>query len=776
MPSGLGGGYVEVSSGHSVTVSGKIKLTRLRNEGNALFNEPLGGRSTIARIGIGDGIYWEIYDDQITPGGAPTDLTISADLNRPGFGVTTIALTSVPLTYYPPGDPSPPYAPRVEFTGADETAEFSFAATVSGLRLGLLVAAIAGHETDAPLRRAHTKATYHWFTDADTEVSTTLEGNTYTWNPWSDPPSDEGSLFGNLLFGFYRFNARTGNVYVEFSDLVMAGEALDCTGLSTDDGTGRLEGTGSGTAHGTATGNGDTGYPVDGAQPPYLLEYDLDVRKATGGATTGAEVDSANLGGITMPYSGSSVFPNADWLTPVLTPETLVVNAAWAAGQAVPWDAQDLIVLLWLNAPGLGTSPAASWNALTVELADTLQLAGPEFLIVTEVPTTWALALGAEGTDLPAWRQWLGVGTLGKLDPLFNSDLAGKTKSGGVPWDWSSYSYLWLQANGPDVVTLTIQIIGVYVTASDSHVTGSQRNDDFEVTETPFEAVYEVEITDPTETAADYFIDLLFPVSASVDGAAVDLTESAPFYLGRVDRVEITGWTVGTWQLKTLKLASLISPGSIDFPGEARVKLDFGAPVQRGDYDAWHAAHNGAACCANLADRTNCTELFSVDGRGVRAFTILTGAISGVIQDAPLSLQAFADLINLLEGWTVTYETANAAAALEDAYGASVTAVAEDLEPQLPGKSLTAGTPGTLAARLMVGELQPANGVPFAVYTRAILGHGALEAVANEGGQRGGAGTTLTDGTRTGATDAHGYAEIGSVPANGLVVYTVAEA
>lgn len=755
--------YVETASGHTIALAGSAAIFLWPAAGTGPSPELVRGFQNEVYIGP-----WTLrnltWNTPCDLGGGITGETGEYVCEIDGPGITTpnyVEQTAYPCT-------------AIGSSG-EWSDTYAYAETQGPYRLGMNREAISGHGSDAPLFNQYLTLVYAWFGDRNTKRETSFGGYSATlwlqsdgsWSPTQDAtdftPLAQGNQVGFLTFGA-QVNLGAPLDQGEFFGLAVAGHALDTSDL--DDGV--LLGSGSGNVVANNVG-GDPGSTAS-AFAPFLLEYDLDIPKATGGATTGARVVTVNQGTVTCPYTGSLVDQYLSWRSPPAGGrEALSVEAAWAAGRPVPWDTDDLTPLLWGNPPGEDVYPAAGWDAVTIALAETLTIAGPEFLIVASVPYVRTQQLGSPGTDLPEWRPWLGVGTLGKADAAFNPDLEGKTKSSGVPWDWSSYGYLWVQANGPDVVTLTLTVTGVYVTVSDSHVTGSQRNTDFAVTETAFEATYRVVIDDPTETNKDYFIDLHFPASASIAGVAVDLRTSGPFYLGRVDQIEITGWSVGTWQLKTLKLASQISPSSVDFPGQASVKVDFGAPVQRGDYDAWHAAHNGAACCANLSDRTNATEHFSVDGRGVRAYTILTGAISGIIQDATLSLSAFAQAINQLEGWTVAYDGTAAAAALSDGTN-SLTAYAPDLEPQLPGKALTAGTTGVLAARLMVGEIQPVNGIPFAIYTRAILGHGAMEALAQQGRRRAGAGrtVTLTNG-QSGTTDAHGYVEIGSVPANGTV-------
>lgn len=658
---------------------------------------------------------------------------------------------------------------------------------VSGpFRLGVQRVPIAGHEDDAPPFVQNYRLVYSWFGDRNTKLESRFgssepfeaperwlssSGGFYETQDGTDfEPVNVGPLVGAITFNCVCDNDLTG-VEVEWRDLAINGHLLPTSGLNN----GPLLGLGAGNVDAAGTGSASGGAPA--AYVPYVYVYDVDILKSTNGETTSAHLTSSNAGAITCPYVNTITRWTTSWDngSPGPTVETLAVDPAWAAAQPVPWDTADLKPRIWGVPPRFDPGTQTSWDAIMLNLAAAQPVADPIGFGVAN-PATDGVDItigGGPGTDTPARRKWLGIGLSGKADPAFNPDLEDRTKRAdgeSFPWDWAGYAYLRIKLLSPASVTspftIEMTVRGVYVTVTDPHTTGSDRTDGFTATETAFEAVYQAS-HQPTEVGSYTTFDLHFPVSATVGGSPVTMPDSLPFYLGQVDSVELRGFRVGIgYTLSECELRSMQTKGA-DAPGAVHFKLDFGAPVQRGDYDAAHFSGNGGAGCGNLTDRTNCTEEFSVGGRGVRFCVILTGAGTGERLDTQHTLDEFAQKLNQVEGLTATYASSSASVVLSD--GASTMATfAQDLEPQIPSKQFTAGAGAALQARVMCGELQPANGIPFVIYSRDVLGHGAGEALARVGAQRSPAGLTATLSTGQNATtDAHGYLEWGGVPANG---------
>lgn len=675
------------------------------------------------------------------------------------------------------------------------TQDLDFAETTGPWRLGVRIELIG--TTEYPQFAQHYKITYKWFGDENTKRETSLgsaSAVTGWWNPtgmgpgwnagWQTTPNPgmtpvERGLYDTVVFGCI-LEAVAGRPFgysgATFRSMTINGVSVDTSGL--DDGI--LLGVGSGSANGSGTGGGTQGF-----QPSWALAYDVDVLKATNGVTTAAEVVTENNGTIVCPYTGTLYLRQVSWDAAVFTGnEKLTIDTDWAADQTVPWDVDDLQVLIWAN-PALEapTSGGQSYLPVAVDLLAELSVIVPDGspVLGIGIDSSWSLTLGAVGTDAPAWRKWLGVGTLGHAEPSFNPDLESRTKhaAGEYVWDWSSYAYLWIRLAQPSDVastTATLRVRGVYAVVTDNHETGSSRPNAFAVSQIPFVATYEF-TADMAGVTVNHLVDLHFPTTASVNGVDVNLSTDAPFYLGRVDDVLLTLETNAIlWTMERFSLSSEASPAAHGGPGVAHLKLDFGAPVQREDYDALHAAHNGAACMSNLGDRTACTELFSQDGRAVRAFSYLTGAGTGTILDAQLSLEEFVGWLDQIEGWSAVYDSAAYEAANQDGFGNSLgPELAQWLRPEIGGKQFVPGAGCDPQANPMVRELWPAAGATFAIYTRQVLGHGALEALLSAEGVRAGPSISVVTSPATApeTTDPHGYVNFEAVPANGLVAYSL---
>lgn len=647
---------------------------------------------------------------------------------------------------------------------------------------------------------------YKWFRDENTELDTTITGALGSFNEIEtyvapgDPPEEVAESELRLGWaGATDFTTDAPDDLCTFTSLSV-GSTVDTSGLTDTDGPLTMTGGGGGGAVVEVTTTTAGSYRVEAnAGPPYTLTYDLDILDAAGGST-GAQVTLVNPTSapltVTTPYSATTTYRNVSWVSSTFAGyETLSIPAAYAAARDPAWDSADLAVRIHAMPALASPSTQTTYSPVTVTLASELDVHRPDGatpsnfvtsdaakLTVTEGATTTTFNVsatgayarrqfGAQGTNLPIWRRWLGVGASGKADGLFSPDLTHKTKhaASGDIFDWSSYAYLKAVINAPSAGNLTLTVEGVQVEVYDNHETGASRNTAFTVTETPYTADYTVPLVAGANTV---LIDLHFPASGSV-----------PFYHGRIDALKLSGFATGTYTLSELKLVSCTDPNTVG-ADEAYLKLAFRGVGQRsGDYDCLHAAHNGAACMAALTDQTQCSELFGEDGHGLRYVTVITGSGTGIITDAQINVDALMTLLHEVEGWTATYSAAAYEAANEDSFGTSLTPqLSEWLNDWLPHKTLTAGSASTLPAQPKCGRLYPAPGLTFLIRTRDVKGSSALEVLAKtEEGTRGPEGAdveAVRDDTlavvATAETDAHGYATLAPIPANGSLQISVA--
>lgn len=647
----------------------------------------------------------------------------------------------------------------------------SLTQSVGPYRLGVRLTTISGYESEAPHFAVYDSLEYAWFVDENTTKTSTFAGETaptlyalgtgwaLTQNVGMDPVEISPEGLG-ISATVNANNLTSSTIQAQFENLNVNGSA-DTTGLASG---GVLFGLGGGSAEAYGTGGGGATLHA-----PYQLSYDIDLPLFGSETSSEASFSGAIVGAQVAPYTAILTYSANSWQDGIPSSyEALTLTES----DADLFPANDLAIPLWAaparEDPG---SIDQYYQPVTVALATSLDVHRPDAatpssfvasgaLAVTENATTTVFSVsgsgayarrefGATGTDLPEWRPWLGVGASGHGDAAFNPDLSHTTKhsSGADIFDWTSYRYLRVNISAPSAGTLTLTVEGVYLDISDPHTTGSDRPDNFSVTETPYTAVYTFDVA---SGANEIDLDLCFPVAGG------------PFYHGRVEAIKLSGFAVGSYTLSGINLVSLATRSVSTLGGVASVKAGVGAPVQRGDYSALHASHNGANPTLNLGDTSNKPEEIGAHGGALRFVNILTGAESGIIQDSQLSLQTFWEQLNSLEGWTVTWSQAAHDAANEDSFGNALSAgIAEWSRPGL--LSLTAG--GSLSPKChpVVRRINVVPGYAFAIYTRHPV-YGAVEAIATQGSGPAPAASSVTYGGVTATTDSHGFVSFPGVP------------
>jgi hypothetical protein len=668
-------------------------------------------------------------------------------------------------------------------------------------RLGTKFQVIPGTIAQFPYFWLHYERVYTWFADEGTVRQSSMAGYTsgYFYPSTTDPglwegpfftpnppvgmtPVDQGNQIGNLSLAAQVVRSGVG---ARFTNTTIQGVAVDTTGLNN----GLLVGVGSGAIDANKTGS--TVRNSVSMAAPFAIDEDLDVTK-NGGASTGALVVDSDGQERACPISATRTYHPRSWSTSgnFSAIRSYNVRASWASEQNPAWRSDDLTVALFtqkgIGSPGAvdpyylvsikhlaeidvhrpdGNRPS-DWVTQDVTRGIVTELAGVTTFNILQAGAVFRRVFGQQGTDRPVWRRWVGVGTQGKSDAEFHPDRAEWTKhtlAGATNQDvfgWESYAYLRLQLTAPAAGTLTLQVEGVHLAVSDSHVTGSQRNSDFAVSETPFSVQYSVPVAAGTNTVD---IDLLLPQTGAT---------SLPFYPGRVDALQLSGFAVGTYTLSSIKLVAR---------GQTYLKCDWGPPVQRDDYSAIGWANGGSWGAGGLPD-----QLYKPDevgssplgGGNLRFVYIMEGAVTGVITDSQLSLSGFLGQLSNLEGWSVSYDQAAFDAANKDAFGSALSPEnAQNLLPLVPYVTLIPGVDYQPPCNWVCRQISIVNGQPFHIRSRWPLGHGGIEAVVVEERERAPAGWSLNlVRTDTGAvaaaglTDEHGYVVWTPVPAGVQVI------
>ena len=645
-------------------------------------------------------------------------------------------------------------------------------------RLGVKVSLLAAHAADVPNFASHYEMTYAWFADQFTTLQETLGSlnsgllywqgaGTGSWGSLQYPSafSEAATSFQLTISGLL---LSAGVREVEYQNIKIDGRPIPLAALSG----GVITGTGDGSANGQHTGG--TGSFSHSAIAPYVFTEDIDLKRAGTEESLPVDVLDADSTAHVTPYSKDYEQWTASWITNLYgAGRTITINEA----DTTRFPANDTKVLLWgANALQSPNTAEQYYQPVSVEIEEILDVmrpdgAQPSFFVsddaaqlivndlasgpevdVKQIGHYIRRVFGVTGTNLPIWRRWLGVGTSGKADALFNPDLAEQTEhpAGTDIFDWNTYRYIRLgfQSFTGEYPELTFTVEGVHVVIDDTHVTGSQRNTDFTVTETAYTRTYTWQPNAGSGLGDD--IDLLFP------------DEGGPFYHGRVDAVKFSGWPVGRFKINMMKLPSKDSATSHASPGTAYLKVGFGAPVQRGDYSALGLAHNGSWTWGNLGDQDNKENETGQTGGNLRYIYILTGYPSGIIQDSQYSLESFWELADAVEGWTVTYDATKFTAVNTDTFGVS-------LAPEIAQWSRRCNDGFPLneiykpkchphVSKITVATLQPTK-----IYTREWV-DGIVESIVSDGFEPAGANQTVTLGSRTAFTDSFSYAQVLGVP------------
>jgi hypothetical protein len=724
-------------------------------------------------------------------------------------------LFSTPLGTDPDGTPHPPAwreqvylrglftgSPLLLQTDTTEPAPFQlsdpygYQESYGPYRLGVrLVNQAPAARPDFP---RHYRIEYGWFADEDTKRESTFAGQSQ-FMMWAGPSgawdgTGPGMGFTPVLkvlpplaFAGKGDSTVSGTRLCEIIDLTLNGEVIDTSELADS----FWIGTGGGDLYaeeppGSAT---PVGYAVG---VPYRVRYVLGVSRwgveeaharIEDLLVTRVELDGAGNQKspfepyLETPVDATWVIQNLPWTSNRKTFDGLVrftLQQAWRDAHDPPLPEDDRYLPVQLPCPG----GSGAYTPVEITVLGSMDVLRPDGAYPP--PSTWSAAgpvtisstaggdtFGVTGTGASVrrllwseWRKRVGLGPLGKSDPLFAITAYERTKHypGEDIWGWGLYAYLRVVIEAPAAGMLELVLEGVQLSVWDPHTTGSDRVTGYTVEEQPWTATYPMAVDAGHN---ELWVDLLFPA------------EGGPFYPQRVDSLMLRGFQVGTYQLTGLALAAR-NAGEPPSP-DVHWKHAWGVQVQRRDYSSLHCSLDGSYPFGYWGDRMVKPDESGDLGGAIRMYTVLTGSGTGTILDSQLSLRDYWSQLDLLEGIVVQWVDAESDAALSDAQGKKLGPELAQFADLVPDRRQPVDAIWEPVAGLRAGEVLVVNGPLFTVTVDwALLG--ALESLVVAGGARATAGiSVLAERLDTGATagsgttDDQGFVVVQPVPANAAV-------
>ena len=698
-----------------------------------------------------------------------------------------------------------------EFDGRGYHTVLSSPVTVTysykNFRLGAVYTCTTPDAEGPALSYRHGYLRHDWFGDASTTIESTCAGYTYTENPY-DTETNLGPYAGGV--GFSCSIWTPGEDAAIFSNVTSSSGDINMDGLHN----GCLVGSGNG-AVGNSNNGGGYGIPTvwSGGSyfyPPVNVTYDLSITKYGKGVWTGAKLSDNWLtvarynssgvletphyaDGLEIPFKETFVVPMTPWseegqgLKPgiIALESTFDIHPEWAAAQDPPLSPDDACV------PVQGPTPRGgeTYTPLSIALAQTIDVHRPDGnmpsqfvtsdeakLTVSEGATETTFVVSAAGGSASRTLKTDWEPGVTKGDPAWSYVACRRTKHtvGDDVWCWDSHAYLDIEYTTNVAQTLTLTLDWRKITVTDTFATDSTRYDDWECMQTPGQSTYTVNLPVGTGTAT---VNLLFP------------KEGGPAFLGRIDRITLSGFTPGpsgpaTVTIRGMKLVSKTDPES-GLPLDWYLHIAPKPPVRQGVYTLASIAHDGASITLQVPDTAYKGNEVTVYGGSPRYVEPCIGATSGLIFDTQFTLSGYANELNNLEGVTATYDAAASEEAISDGTNTLAPENADWLIPQYPTSvaQYRAWLPKPCPAAVMCRRFGITNGIPWTVKVDHAL-MAAKEVLTYEGNAPGEAGITLraywmdgetkqiVDGA-SGTTDAAGFAVVAPIPANGSRAYSV---
>ncbi len=743
----LPAGYLDtgVSATHTLGVS-----LRLRAQ-TAPFNNVPGGAGPASDAVIGylkHGAPWDFYTRPSAGASFTGPIT-------PPAGVVMLGWDSVDLVLLDQSDPFDPSSHTVLASGATGSLSnpnwlgpVTGTLTVASLRLGVTIAT----GTTSILR-------YAWFADAGTTETLVLGGVTVSSITYTDPPGFYGPLGLGAFLPFYAdvYPSETGSSavdHVEFSAFTVNGSTVS---PPTSPQLYRARGG----AHSAFYVGNEIGLP-------FSWRTDVDAIDSDGTA------EAADY-----TYSGSHTCPStvdrtvAQYFVEDFSPPggshpyarqsagAAVLANPWLSAQTIRPYTSELPFTLEGNDP---KDPAAA--AYKTYNAGTVGITSP--LSVLRSANAWTVDAGAATvggtptapvftvTSAPAtvkrvlaetWRAWNTAGHLNVPGENYTATKRDAYSTGATTpdvWGWSAYSLLAIDAELGAGATLTFEVTWAVVRQNASIVT----------------VVRNYDATWPSTARATKQIDLLFPTEAG-----------HPFYGERVDQIRIIGLPAGTNTIHDLSLvtsqdAYLKVGGVRQTLADSTVTIGGITLAQDGQMAVCHWGQDptvlpaldrdGDGFIDHRKDHQNGRMGYAASSSGIASDESMGGAVG--MLGGSTTIQNVFDELNRMEGVTATYSATDLDSALTDSFGNAIGIDASSevaspvnrsslwLTPNLPHVRVTAGTPVTLTARLVVDDVSVASGRTAAqmrVYQRQRLGSVLEAQCVDPAGARASAGQTV---------------------------------
>ena len=669
--------------------------------------------------------------------------------------------------------PDYPYTPPLQMAPAQDYSQ------VEGpFRLGVTYRLIDPESDPHPeFAQIHYELAYAWFMDASTKGVVSFAGHSYTGYHLTggDEPAPPDTVPRQIdVIGTlgWIFNCQTGlgpgTVVIRVTNWQINGATVDASELSTallHGGSGEVD----------AWEAGHVIVSAD-ASAPFTVTEDIDISRF-GGGSTGAQVRDADGNLHTCPYAQNVSHQVVSWTTTAPSfdrARNVTIDSDWAAAQPVPFRSDDLQVPLMQSPKG---RDGGTYTPIQITIPFELDLLRPDGgfttafvspddkIDVNDVEgnhyaqfTVHATGGAVSRTLRSGWKDRVGLGPDGKTSPPFDITAYQHTKHfwSGVPnvpsnediYAWDIFTQMELDITATSAATLTVRLDGNYLDIYDPHTTGSDRTDNYTADLYGFTYHYTVDVQAGQHT---YYVDLCFPTDAA-----------GPVYPSRVDQITLSGFNVGTYTLNEWELEAR---------GNAYLKIDFGPPVQRGDYSAIMLSIDGSFGLGNLPDKAYKPDETGQYGGGIRYVEIVTSLVlDPPFLDVQYDPAAMAGYLDAIEGINASYSQSAEDAFLKDTYGNTLgPGLAQWIRPVVPYQGLIPTVPYAPPCSVQCRRVVTCNAMPFTIYSRWNAGHGAIEAlVPDADGGRAPSGIALTAGYGSqGVTDAFGYVVVSPVPADG---------
>jgi len=261
---------------------------------------------------------------------------------------------------------------------------------------------------------------------------------------------------------------------------------------------------------------------------------------------------------------------------------------------------------------------------------------------------------------------------------------------------WLGWAWLSIPLTAPEACTLTLTVVGRQYTHSDTHVSDSTRQEDYEVSTADTTYTYSVDVEAGAQTA---LVNLIGPAQ-----------DEHPIY-ERVVSIALSGFVAGDWTIGEPTLA--LQAGTAN---HCEVKAFEGYEYHKGGF----SCHVDSAFEYGAGDQDH----GNLQEWTVPFFDYVEGATSGFDLTSAFSLSGFTDILQATsDAWTASINTAAHEAATKDGEDPpnQLSTYSFDLCDALPS-DLAQGADGTtLNAAIRCGSWTIVTGIAYCLRTDKVV-------------------------------------------------------